>query len=907
MDLKERIIAYMRNEAYKPLAEEDLGEALGLTDEELVDFAGALEELEEEGAIIKNRSDLYGVPSRMHLVVGRISMTAKGFGFIIPDVRETEAETDVFVPANAVGSAMNGDRVVARVMPAQEEGRSREGEIIRIMERANEKIVGTFERSKTFGFVTPDNVKLTQDIFVAKKNFKGAKTGSKVVVKITKWPSGRRSAEGEVIEVLGKVGDPGVDVLSVMRQYELSESFPEDVQAEAAATETEPDPEEYAGRADRRDLQIVTVDGEDSKDLDDGVYARRNPDGSFFLGVYIADVSHYVREHAPLDREAYARGTSVYLVDRVIPMLPKELSNGICSLNAGVDRLSMACEMQISPEGEVLHYEILPTVIHVYRRLTYNIVNKVLVDKEAPFVADNEDILPMLKTLAELRGVLKAKRHRRGSIDFDLPEVKVKLDEKGHPVALIKREGSLAESIIEECMLIANETVARHMDTKNLPFMYRVHEQPSEEKIERLNNLLATFGLYVKRDEAGQIQPMDVQKVLEKVEGRPEEKIISTVSLRSMQQARYSELSLGHFGLAARYYTHFTSPIRRYPDLIVHRLLRETFATGSLPKERQIKLKAVLPEIADHTSQRERVAIEAERETTDMKKIEYMAQFVGEEFTGVISGVTAFGIFVELDNGVEGLVHVSTMTNDYYEYVEEQYAMIGERTRTQYRLGDEVAVILARANVEERNLDFVLKDNGQYVPEKPAQKSNGSKKGKGDKKPKIARNKKQNKPLLEDELIAEPMLTEEEDKQKEQRNGKKRHGHKKRGASGEKLSQPQKQEGEGRKAKTDRQRRQGKAERADKDNRAGAGSFRGDGRSRNREERRSDKEAGYHRVYVTGLNSAVWPDPPGYHEKKERELASAAAKAEKEKAKKSRGSRRPRPHRKTEGGTGNSK
>ncbi|MBQ1462203.1 MAG: RNB domain-containing ribonuclease, partial [Selenomonas sp.] len=403
MDLKERIIAYMRESAYKPLTEEDLGEAMGLTDEELVDFPVALEELEKEGAIIKNRSDLYGVPSRMHLVVGRIAMTAKGFGFIIPDVRETEDETDVFVPAGAIGTAMHGDRVVARVTPAQEEGRSREGEIIRILERANEKIVGTFERSKTFGFVTPDNTKLTQDIFVAKKFFKGAKTGSKVVVKITKWPNGRRSAEGEVIEVLGKVGDPGVDVLSVMRQYELSETFPEDVQAEADAVEQEPSPAEYQGRADRRDLQIVTVDGEDSKDLDDGVYARKNPDGSYFLGVYIADVSHYVKEHAPLDREAYARGTSVYLVDRVIPMLPKELSNGICSLNAGVDRLSMACEMQISADGEITSYEILPTVIHVYRRLTYNIVNKVLVDKAEPFLSDNGDILPMLETLAELR------------------------------------------------------------------------------------------------------------------------------------------------------------------------------------------------------------------------------------------------------------------------------------------------------------------------------------------------------------------------------------------------------------------------------------------------------------------------------------------------------------------------
>lgn len=580
----------------------------------------------------------------MHLVVGRLSMTAKGFGFIIPDVRDSEEETDVFVPGADLNTAMHGDRVVARVTPAQEEGRSREGEIIRILERANEKIVGTFESSKTFGFVTPDNTKLSQDIFVPKKAFRGAKTGSKVVVEITKWPDRRRNAEGKVIEVLGKVGDPGVDVLSVMRQYDLSETFPEDVQEAADNVEQEPSPEEYRGRRDRRDLPIVTVDGEDSKDLDDGVFARRNPDGSFFLGVYIADVSWYVRENQPLDREARERGTSVYLVDRVIPMLPKELSNGICSLNAGVDRLAMACEMQISPEGEVTSYEIVPTVIHVYRRLTYNIVNKVLVDKAEPFLSDNQDIREMLETLEALRHVLKAKRHRRGSIDFDVPEVKVKLDDKGHPVALIKREGSLAESIIEECMLIANETVARHMDTKQQPFMYRVHEQPSDEKIERLNSLLGAFGLFVHQSETGDIKPMDVQQVLEKVKGKPEERIISTVALRSMQQARYSDMSLGHFGLAARYYTHFTSPIRRYPDLIVHRLLRETFATGSIPAERQAKLRTMLPEIADHASERERIAIEAERETTDMKKIEYMAQFVGEEFTGIISGVTAFGI-----------------------------------------------------------------------------------------------------------------------------------------------------------------------------------------------------------------------------------------------------------------------
>lgn len=888
MDLKESILAFMRGEDYKPSQAEAVAAALELTGEEMEAFPQVLKEMEQEGSIVRNRSGLYGTPARMHLVVGHISMTAKGFGFIIPDVREDETETDVFVPGAGVGSAMHGDRVLARVSTAAEEGRSREGEILRILERANEKIVGTFESSKTFGFVKPDNVKLTQDIFIPKKQIHGAKTGAKVVVRVTKWPDGRRNAEGEVVEILGKAGAPGVDVLSVMRQYDLSEQFPALVQKAADETEQEPSPDEYSGRRDRRNLRIVTVDGEDSKDLDDGVYAEKKPDGGYFLGVYIADVSFYVRENEPLDLEARERGTSVYLVDRVIPMLPKELSNGICSLNAGVDRLSLACEMQLSPGGEVTSYEIVPTVIHVYRRLTYNIVNKVLEGREEPFLSDNADILDMLETLAQIRGLRKQLRHQRGSIDFELPEIKVKLDEKGHPVALIKREGSLAESIIEECMLAANETVARHMDTRRLPFIYRVHEQPTSEKIERLNNLLAAFGKFVRQDEAGQIRPMDVEQVLESVKGRPEERIISAVALRSMQQARYSELSLGHFGLAARYYTHFTSPIRRYPDLIVHRLLREEMGEGGIPAGRQEKLRAMLPGIAEHASQRERVAIEAERETTDMKKIEYMAQFVGEEFSGVISGVTAFGIFVELDNGVEGLVHVSTMTNDFYEYREELFAMVGERTRQQYRLGDEAEVILVRANVEERNLDFVLKDNGAYDPE--AMKNalrGGRKENKG--------RKDRQKSASGADLVAsieEPAAGQRPEQKKRSR---------RRGSSGEKLARPVKAQaprlrsgrGKERQEGTDRT---GKAARATRETLG-----RGERRGRNREERR---EGDYHRVKVTGLMSAVWPDPPGYHEDKERKERE---KARREEHRSGAPKDKPRLKRKTEGGTGNSK
>ncbi|MBO4853231.1 MAG: ribonuclease R [Schwartzia sp.] len=710
-EMKDKILNYMRDTVRRPITAEALAEELGVVGAALEPFFEALSELEQTAAVIRNRSGLYGLPERMNLVVGKLSMSGKGYGFIIPDVRQKETDTDVFVPGAMLATAMNNDRVVARVTPSTIPGRAREGEIIRIVERANTKIVGTFASSKSFGFVTPDDQKIGQDIFIPKKSFGGAKTGMKVVAEIMKWPEGRHSAEGAVVELLGRAGDPGVDVLSVMRQYDLVQEFPADVQAEADRVPQKVKPDEYRGRRDRREFHVVTVDGDDSKDFDDAVYAERRPDGGWFLGVYIADVSWYVREGRPLDREAYERGTSVYLVDRVIPMLPFALSNGICSLNQGVDRLSMACEMEIDAKGEVTRYEIVPAVIRVYRRLTYNGVNALLEGK----AEDVDGVLPMISILKDLRDARKAYRRKRGSIDFNLPEVKVKLDEAGHPVGLIKRVGSVAESIIEECMLLANETVAEHMDKKELPFVYRVHEQPNEEKIERLNQLLAAFGQHIRPNDKGEIQPMDVQQVLTKVEGRPEERIVTTVSLRSMQQARYADKSLGHFGLAARYYTHFTSPIRRYPDLIVHRLLRETFATGTIPAARQDKLRGVLPDIAQHASVRERVAVDAERETTEMKEIEYMTQFVGDTFSGVISGVTAFGIFVELENGVEGLVHVSRMVNDYYEYVEEQYALIGERTKKAYRLGDEVEVVLVRASVEERNIDFILKDNGVYV------------------------------------------------------------------------------------------------------------------------------------------------------------------------------------------------
>jgi len=889
--VKERIHAFMREDAYRPLPAAEVLKGLGLSDEEEPLLSPALDALEEEGVIIRNRSGLYGLPSRMNLVVGRLSMSPKGFGFIIPDVRENEEETDVFVPGAALATAMHGDRVVARVTPSETPGRAREGEIIRILVRANTHIVGTFERSKAFGFVTPDSTKIGRDIFVLKKDFGGAKTGSKVVVEITKWPEARRSAEGRVIEVLGKTGDPGVDVLAVMRAYDLDENFPPDVAAAAAQCPENPLPEEYAGRRDRRDFPIVTIDGEDTKDIDDGIYAYER-DGEFFLGVYIADVSHYVRAGEPLDVEAARRGTSVYLVDRVIPMLPKELSNGICSLNEGVDRLSMACEMQIGADGEVKSYEIVPCVIHVARRLTYTLVNKVLAGEE-PFVSDNEDIRPMLETLRRLREVLRGKRHRRGSIDFELPEIKVKLDAAGHPIALERRTGSIGESIIEECMLAANETVARHMELKEEPFVYRVHEAPVSEKIERFQSLLAALGLRLNVDEDGKVRSRDIQQVLDRVKGAPEERIIGAVALRSMQQARYATASLGHFGLAARYYTHFTSPIRRYPDLLVHRLLRETFATGHIPAEKRERLRTVLSEAAEHSSARERIAVEAERETTDMKKIEYMAQFVGETFEGVISGVTAFGIFVELENGVEGLVHVSTMVNDYYSYIEEQYAMVGERTGARYRLGDAVTIIITRADVQARTLDFVLKDNGVYDPDTvKASAKPKAPQGKPDASSEKRRPRKKKGDRKHEPIIADTQASRAERRKKT------------RGAHGTGGKHVQREERAARTAaasvpakpraavpKADVVQRGTHPERTPQSAHERA-------RGKKGSERFADERGmrDYHRVKVTGLNSAVWPDPPGYHEQK-----TGAEVAEKPHC-------APRParrmNRKTEGGTG---
>ncbi len=703
--MKEKILAYMRNDAYRPLAAEELADNLNLKNGELETFWEVLHEMEGEAEVIKTRFDKYGLPERMNLIVGRFDATSKGYGFVVSDKPD---EKDIFIPAHSMLNVMHNDRVVVRVHKRLGD-RSPEGEIIRIVKRANSKVVGTFELSRNFGFIIPDDKRLGQDIFVAKEDTNGARNGQKVVAEIIEWPEGRKRAEAKVTEVLGFKGDPGIEILSIIKQHDLPMDFPAGVNKAAAHIPLTVQPEDLLGRRDLRQAPIVTIDSEDAKDLDDGVEVEKLSNGRFLLGVHIADVSYYVRENSAIDIEARERGTSVYLVDRVIPMLPQRLSNGICSLNAGEDRLAVSAYLEIDEQGQVRSYEFFPSVIHVKTRLSYNIVRNVLAEEDPELLEQYSSLVPQLKTMQELCLILRGRRLRRGAIDFDFAEQKVKVDETGRPVEIIQRVRSIAESIIEEFMLVANETVAEHMNRLQIPFIYRVHEEPDSEKMEKLNLLLHNFGEHLAI--SGDIQPIMLQRVLKHIAGRPEERIISSVMLRSLKQAKYDAQSLGHFGLAAGFYTHFTSPIRRYPDLIVHRLLRATWEETGISAKRRKKLATALPDIALHSSKRERAAADAERETVELKMAEYMSEFVGQQFDGHISGVLAFGIFVELDNGVEGLVHVSSMDDDYYQYHEQQYALIGERTRKVYRLGDAVSIKVGGVNIDERKIDFVLTEH----------------------------------------------------------------------------------------------------------------------------------------------------------------------------------------------------
>ncbi|WP_245920811.1 ribonuclease R [Melghirimyces profundicolus] len=738
----------MRKKAYKPLTAEELQQSFGV--KEWDPFIRLLNEMEKEGQIVRTRTNRYGVPERLNLVRGRLQGNAKGFGFVIPDA-DFPSDQDVFIHGNEMNGAMDGDTVLARVHSIKKEGLRPEGEVVRILKRGRTEVVGTYTDSKHFGFVIADDKRLSSDIFIPKEAKNGAREGDKVVVELTGYPHGRKSAEGRVKEVLGHRGDPGVDILSIIRKYQLPEDFPEDVLREAEAVPDSISREEIAGRRDLRDRTMVTIDGEDAKDLDDAVSVEPLDNGNVRLGVHIADVSYYVKEGSLLDREAYDRGTSVYLVDRVIPMLPQRLSNGICSLNPQVDRLTMTCDMELDGKGNVVRHNIYPSVIRTNERMTYHNVKRILVDEDPELMERYAPLVEDFRRMARLAETLRKRRFARGAIDFDFPEAKIIVDEQGKPVDIVKRPRTIAEMMIEEFMLVANETVAEHFYKRKVPFMYRVHEHPDSEKLQSFFEFITHFG-YQARGKADKIKPRVLQQLLEEIKGQPEEPVISTVMLRSMQQAKYSAESLGHFGLAAPFYSHFTSPIRRYPDLVIHRIIREWIENNEkMSDKRRVALKEWLPGAAQHASERERIAVDAERETDDLKKAEFMMDKVGETFEGIISSVTSFGVFVELDNTVEGMIHVSYMTDDYYHFNESSMSLVGERTGKSYNIGDKVTIRVTGVNIDEHKVDFEFagEDESDGTPPNRPQHRNPAKEDKrspgnrnGDKKPAASGRKK---------------------------------------------------------------------------------------------------------------------------------------------------------------------
>ena len=697
---KKMIEEFVGSKGYRSMSVKEMAMVLQVPSRDKKDFREVLDALEREGKI---SIDLKGKikPLPADVKVGKYMATQRGFGF----VRVEGEDDDIFIPGSYTKSALDGDTVQVLVKKEGGEGKRREGQVLNILERGNSVLVGTYTRSRNFGFVTPDNQKFTKDIYVAKAESKGAVTGHKVVVEITDFGDEQRKPEGRVLEILGHVNDPGVDILSVIKAYGLPEEYPDDVMKQIENIPDEVEEKEKAGRADFRDLQTVTIDGEDAKDLDDAITISKEGN-MYHLGVHIADVSQYVTEGSPLDKEALKRGTSIYLVDRVIPMIPHKLSNGICSLNQGVDRLALSCMMDINEKGEIVKHKICESVINVTRRMSYTSVHKIIEEKDEAERKEYEELIPMFELMYELAEILQARREKRGSIDFDFPEAKIILDEKGKPIDVKEYERTQANRIIEEFMLAANQTVAEEYFWNELPFVYRTHETPDMEKIRNLALFIENFGytLKIKEDE---IHPKEVQKLMRSIAGKPEEGLIGRLALRSMKQARYTTESEGHFGLALKYYCHFTSPIRRYPDLQIHRIIKENIH-GGMKDKRIDHYQKILPEVAEQTSALERRADDAEREVEKMKKAEYMEQFVGKDFEGTISGLTTWGMYVELPNTIEGMIRVADIPGDYYYYDEDLHRMVGEQTGKVYKMGEPLRIIVAGVDKLTRTIDFVL-------------------------------------------------------------------------------------------------------------------------------------------------------------------------------------------------------
>ncbi len=718
----------MNDKSYVPMKAKELAMLLGIPKSQRDELTQVLDYLVSVGRIGISKKGKYGKPE-VFSVNGIFCGHPKGFGFVTVE----GMEQDVFIPEDRTGAALHGDRVQI-VVESQDRGGGRraEGSVLKVLEYANKEVVGYYQKSKGFGFVIPDNQKISKDIFIPQGCDMGAVTGHKVVARIKEFGDANHKPEGVVIEILGHVNDPGTDILSIVRAYGLPEEFPPEVMDEVEGCPDEvavPGPGrdeetwdgpygigdlispadwtgDLAGRLDLRGLRTVTIDGEDAKDLDDAVTLCRDGQGGYILGVHIADVSHYVKEGRPLDKEALKRGTSVYLVDRVIPMLPHKLSNGICSLNAGTDRLALSCIMELDAQGNVLDHKIAETVIHVDRRMTYTAVNAIVTDGDEAVMAEYEGFVPMFMLMKEVSDILREKRKKRGAIDFDFPESRIILDAQGKPLEIKPYERNAATKIIEDFMLAANETVAEDYFWQSLPFLYRTHDNPDPEKMKQLGTFIHNFGYFIRLQQ-GEIHPKELQKLLDKIEGTPEEVLLSRLTLRSMKQAKYTTLCSGHFGLAARYYTHFTSPIRRYPDLQIHRIIKESLK-GGLGDKRAGHYEAILPGVAMQTSALERRAEEAERETDKLKKCEYMSRFIGQEFDGVISGVTNWGLYVELPNTVEGLVRISELRDDYYIFDEQHYELVGEMTRKTFKLGQPIRVQVASTDRLLRTVDFIL-------------------------------------------------------------------------------------------------------------------------------------------------------------------------------------------------------
>ena len=698
---KKMIYELICDELYVPMKIKEMAILLSVPKEKRQELQEVLDALIAEGKIEVSKKGKY-TKAEGNYITGTFTSHQRGYGFVTIEGEEE----DIFIPAEDTGGAFHKDVVQITVSSAVT-GRRREGKVVKILSHGITEVVGTYENSKNFGFVVPDDPKINKDIFVPRERSKGAVSGHKVVAEITDYGKKDRKPEGKVVEILGHINDPGTDIISLVRAFALPVEFPTKVLNQAERVAKEVSTADMAGRMDIRDLLTVTIDGEDAKDLDDAITLSKEGD-IYKLGVHIADVTNYVQEYSALDEEAKERGTSVYLVDRVIPMLPHTLSNGICSLNQGEDRLALSCMMDIDAKGRVVGHKIAETVVCVDRRMSYTAVKKILEDKDEKTIEEYQDFVPMFELMKELAAILRKKRMQRGSIDFDFPETKILLDDKGHPVEIKPYERNVATKIIEDFMLIANETVAEDFFWQQVPFVYRTHDNPDSEKIHKLATFINNFGysIHIGQDE---VHPKELQKLLQKIEGSTEEPLISRLTLRSMKQAKYSTISSGHFGLATNYYCHFTSPIRRYPDLQIHRIIKECLR-GKMNDKRISHYDKILPEVAKHASDMERRADEAERETEKMKKVEYMSAHIGEEFEGVISGVTAWGFYVELPDTIEGLVHVTSLKDDYYDYSESTYELVGQITNHRYKLGQKVRVVVTATDALLRTIDFELAD-----------------------------------------------------------------------------------------------------------------------------------------------------------------------------------------------------